>query len=117
MYQTATPVSTNYELCTKYKNIIVLKPFESNQKQEEVHLMKDRSHTEWGPHLSSFFFMGTLSPLAWHIEFKQKAAVLGSGVKRSQFGAARVAGYEIGKSQKGGNHKRRCPNNLHTSSP
>lgn len=75
--------------------------------QEELHLMKDRDHTEWGPLLSSFSFIGTLSPLAWHIDFKQKAAVLDWGVKRSEFGAARVARCGNRKSQKGGNCKRR----------
>ena len=63
--------------------------------------MKDRNHTEWGPHLSSFSFLGTVNPLSLHIKFKQKATVRGWGVKRSEFGAARVTGYGNRKSKKG----------------
>ena len=63
--------------------------------------MKDRNHTEWGPHLSSFSFPGTVNPLSLHIKSKQKATVLGWGVKRSEFGAARVTGYGNRKSKKG----------------
>ena len=66
-----------------------------------LHLIKDRNHTEWGPHLSSFSFLGTVNPLSLHIKSKQKATVLVWGVKSSEFGAASVTGYRNRKSKKG----------------
>lgn len=59
---------------------------ESDQKQEGQIWWNIETALHEGPQLPSFSFMGTLRSIAWHKEFKQKAAVMGWGIRDQSLG-------------------------------